>query len=117
MANTTKTHDLVVVTGEYQSGGQTKKRYENIGSVMKNENGSFLILKRTFNPAGVPNTGDRDSIMVSMFEPRAGQGNDQRNQGGGNQGGGGSGYGGGGQPSAGDGFSDSEIPFAPVTLI
>jgi hypothetical protein len=27
----TKTHDLAVKVGEYQKGGETKGRYENIG--------------------------------------------------------------------------------------
>lgn len=67
---TTKLMDLVVTIGEYQNrNGETKKRYENVGSLMRNDNGQFLMLKRTFNPAGVP--GDRDNILISMFEPKA----------------------------------------------
>lgn len=67
---TTKLYDLVVKTGEYTDNqGNTKGRYENIGAVMRNENGQFAMLKKTFNPAGVPS--DRDTIMVSMFEPKA----------------------------------------------
>lgn len=67
---TTKLYDLAVKTGEYQdSDGKTKGRYENIGAVMRNDNGQFLMLKRTFNPAGVEARGD--SILVSMFEPKA----------------------------------------------
>lgn len=109
MANAEKTHDLVVTTGEYQSGGQTKKRYKNIGAVFRNANGSYIMLDKTFNPAGVPGNADRDTIIVSMFEPRAGEGNDQRNRGG-NQ----SGYGGGGgghQAPPSNNIDDDEIPF------
>jgi len=62
-----KTHDLAVKTGTYQKDGQEKGRYINIGSVMKNENGAFLILNRTFNPAGVPNPENREGVMVSLF--------------------------------------------------
>ena len=66
-----KLYDLAVKTGEYQnSQGETKGRYENIGSLMQNENGQFLILKRTFNPAGVPNPDCKDSVLVSCFEPK-----------------------------------------------
>lgn len=68
-----KTHDLVVKTGEYTDrNGQTKASYEPIGSLMMSDKGPFILLKRTFNPAGVPVDGDR--VMVSCFEPR----NDQQ---------------------------------------
>lgn len=67
----TKKYDAVVKTGEYTDrSGQTKARYENIGTVMVGDNGPYLILKRTFNPAGVPNPDNRDSLLVSFFEPR-----------------------------------------------
>lgn len=66
-----KKYDLVVKIGTYTDRyGQEKGRYENIGSVMEGDNGPFAILKRTFNPAGVPNPDNRDSVLVSMFEPR-----------------------------------------------
>ncbi len=68
-----KLYDLVVKTGEYQVNGETKARYENIGSVMQGDNGQFAIIKRTFNPAGVPNPDGKDSIIVSMFEPKSNQ--------------------------------------------
>lgn len=66
---TTKLYDLAVKVGEYQDrNGNTKGRYENIGAAMRNDNGTFLMLKKTFNPAGVP--GDGDSVLVSCFEPK-----------------------------------------------
>ena len=70
---THKTHDLVVKTGEYMKNGETKSRYENIGSIMMGDNGPFIILKRTFNPAGVPNPECKDSVIVSCFEPQVQQ--------------------------------------------
>ena len=74
-----KIADLVVKTGEYQNGqGETKGRYENVGSMMEGDNGNFMILKRTFNPAGVPNPDCKDSVIVSCFEPQQQQG--QNNQ-------------------------------------
>lgn len=98
---TTKLYDLAVKTGEYQNNnGETKARYENVGAVMRNDNGQFLMLKRTFNPAGVP--GDRDTVLISMFEPRQRDGG-QRQQGGG--------YNAGGQPSNHD-MGGDDIPFA-----
>lgn len=40
MAN--KTHDLTVKTGEYTNAqGETKGRYENIGSLMQGDNGQI----------------------------------------------------------------------------
>ena len=66
-----KKYDLAVKTGTYINGqGEEKGRYENIGAVMVGENGPFLMLKTTFNPAGVPNPDNRDSILVSCFEPQ-----------------------------------------------
>ncbi|MBL4940932.1 MAG: hypothetical protein JKY81_04640 [Colwellia sp.] len=65
---THKIADLVVKTGEYQKDGETKGRYENVGSMMQGDNGQFMILKRTFNPAGVPNPDCKDSVIVSCFE-------------------------------------------------
>lgn len=76
-----KLFDAAVKTGEYVDGqGQTKGRYENIGTVMQGDNGMFLVLKRTFNPAGVPNPENKDSVLISFFEPK------QQQQGGYNQG-------------------------------
>ena len=73
-------YDLAVKTGEYTDrDGQTKGRYENIGKVMRNDNGQFMLLKRTFNPAGV--SADGDMLMVSMFEPKPREGrSDQARQ-------------------------------------
>ena len=65
---TKKTYDLAVKTGEYQKDGQTKNRYQNIGSVMEKEDGGkFILLDRTFSPAGVINPDNRDTVIVSLF--------------------------------------------------
>ena len=65
-----KLYDLKVKVGEYQKDGDTKGRYETIGAVMANDDGGkFIMLRRTFNPAGVPNPDGRDALLVSMFEP------------------------------------------------
>lgn len=66
-----KIYDAVVKTGSYtNSNGEEKARYENVGSVFEGDKGPFLVLKRTFNPAGVPFKDGSDSIMVSLFEPK-----------------------------------------------
>ena len=67
-----KIRDLAVKVGEYTDAqGKTKGRYQNIGSLMKTDDGGeFLILDRWFNPAGVPNPEGRPGLMVSCFKPR-----------------------------------------------
>ena len=64
-----KVKDLAVKTGSYMKDGQEKGRYENVGSLMKMDDGSFFVLlKRTFNPAGVPVQDGKDQIIVSVFD-------------------------------------------------
>lgn len=66
-----KLFDLAVKTGSYvDNQGNEKGRYENVGSMMQGDHGPFLFLKTTFNPAGVPNPDGRDSVLISMFEPK-----------------------------------------------
>lgn len=69
-----KIMDVVVKTGEYQdNAGMTKGRYQNVGSLMAGEDGrQFIIMERTFNPAGVPNPQGRSSVILSLFEPNNG---------------------------------------------
>jgi hypothetical protein len=69
---THKTHDLAVKTGTYTDRqGNEKGRWMNVGSVLEtNDGGRVILLNRTFNPAGVPNPDGRDTVMLSMFEPR-----------------------------------------------
>lgn len=88
-----RTHDLAVKTGSYTTpSGETKNRYENIGSVMVGDKGELLLIKRTFNPAGVPNPENRDSVLVYKFEVRDKQAS---------------------TPAGGDDFDD-DIPFNQV---
>lgn len=78
-----KTQDLAVVVGTYpDSNGDTKKRYEQVGHIWTSDDGDNMVtIKRTFNPAGVPNPDDRDSVALYMFEIRnKNQGQDQDQQ-------------------------------------
>lgn len=93
-----KKFDVAVVTGEYQSGGQTKKRWMNIGVVMENDKGMYLLLDPVINLAAIPRGEGKDRVMASFFEPRDGQGGGQSS-------------GGGGQRSAPPAGGDDEIPF------
>lgn len=67
-----KLYDLAAKTGEYlDSNGKTKGRWQNVGAVMANDDGGkFIMLDRTFNPAGIPNPDNRSTVLLSMFEPR-----------------------------------------------
>lgn len=68
-----KLKDLAVKTGSYTTAaGETKGRYENVGHILQMDDGrKIMLLKRTFNPAGVPNPDHRDWVILSVFEPIA----------------------------------------------
>lgn len=69
----TKLYDLKVKTGEYTNQqGEKKGRYVTVGRIMQADDGKeYIMLDRTFNPAGVPDLTGRggDSILISKFEP------------------------------------------------
>jgi hypothetical protein len=68
---TKKTHDLCVKTGSYESNGETKGRWMNVGALMEdNEGRPFIMLNACFNPAGIQREEGRESILVSCFEPQ-----------------------------------------------
>jgi len=70
-----KKFDLVVKVGEYTDGqGQTKGRFKNVGVMMEGDKGPYILLDRTFNPAGVGGNEGRESIIVSLYEPKDGAG-------------------------------------------
>lgn len=76
---TRKIKDLAVVVGQYQSGNDTKNRYLNVGSVMETDSGGkFILLDRTFSPAGVPNPDGRSTVLISMFDAKDDQQQQQR---------------------------------------
>lgn len=120
---------LTAKIGTYERDGQTKGRYANLGVVMSNDNGEYMLMDPTVSLSGIlalqnamaASTGgqQRDRVMVSIFSDDNGgrQGNQGGGYGGGSSGGGG-GYGGG---STGGGYGenngggrsdlDTEIPF------
>ena len=68
-----KQYDLCIRGREYtDKNGNIKNAWENIGAVMQGDKGPYMFLKRTFNPAGVEVEPGRESILVSMFEPKSG---------------------------------------------
>lgn len=68
-----KKYNLAVKTGEYQKDGQTKGRYQNVGAIMESEKGQFILLEKTFNPAGIQD--GKNSVLIHMFEEKKEQGN------------------------------------------
>ena len=71
-----KQYDLCIKGREYtDKNGNIKNAWENIGAVMQGDKGPYMFLKRTFNPAGVEVEPGRESILVSMFEPKSGGNN------------------------------------------
>lgn len=103
------TKRLAAKVGEYEKDGKTKGRYVDIGVILSNDNGEFVLLDPTVSLSGVmmqqrilaQATGKKvgDRVMASVFD------NDR--QGGGYSGGQGAGGGG-----FGGGLDDGgEIPF------
>ncbi len=74
MARVLKEMAVVVATYEDRNTGQQKNRYRNIGVLMESEtNGEcyqYLLIDRTFNPAGVPAKAGSDKVLISLFDPR-----------------------------------------------
>lgn len=68
-----KVCDLAVKTGTYQKDGQEKGRYQNVGAVMEGENGRFILLEKTFNPAGIQD--GKGSVLIHMFDVKKSGGN------------------------------------------
>ena len=62
---TKKTHTLAVKVGTYTKNGEEKNKYLYIGSILEGEYGPFILMDKTFNPAGVNHEGD--CIKISMF--------------------------------------------------
>ena len=64
-----KKYDIVLKAGEYQKDGQTKSKWMNLGAVMENDKGPYLILDPHVNLAAFMEDG-RDMIIASLFEPK-----------------------------------------------
>lgn len=76
---------LTAKIGEYEKDGQTKGRYVEVGVILSNDKGEYILMDPTVNLAGVltlqnmmnhkagRKTGDR--VMVGVFsEDRGGSG-------------------------------------------
>ncbi len=77
---------------EYQKDGETKGKYVEIGVILENNNGQFILLDPTVNLAGVlakQNVMEfskggqmRDNVMCSIFDNDNQQNQPNQNQGG-----------------------------------
>ena len=66
-----KLYDICIKTGTYEKDGKTEGRYENVGCIMEKEEGKpFMMINRTFNPAGIANPENRSSALLSLFVPK-----------------------------------------------
>jgi len=94
-----KMYDVAVKVGTYEDAdGKMKNRYKNVGVVLRGKYGPYLLLDRTFSPAGVPaQAQDATTVLCSMFEPKgsAQRGGVEHRQG--------------GNPPPGGGWGDEEV--------
>lgn len=64
-------YNITVKTGSYEKNGETKGRYQTVGSVMEKDDGSrFILIDPLFNFAGVKREEGRDRVICSLMEPK-----------------------------------------------
>jgi hypothetical protein len=75
-----KTHDLAVKVREYTDReGNQKAQWQNIGALMDDEKGGmFILLEAWVNLAAFPRREGSSAVLVSCFEPREQDGQQQR---------------------------------------
>ena len=65
----TKICDICATTGKYTDrDGKEKNRYINVGSVIKGDYGTYIMLNAHFNPAGIPRKEGSEAIVLSLFK-------------------------------------------------
>ena len=76
---------LAVANGQYQTDGQTKTRWVNVGVIGVSSNGKeYMLIDPTINFAGFPREEGKDMVMVGIFDDsQQQQGGQQNNNGGG----------------------------------
>ena len=94
---------IVAKVGSYEKNGETKNRYQEIGVILENSNGEYVLLDPTVDLAGVMMlqriaSGKGEKVICSIFTDEPRTNSPQSNEG----------YGAGGQPSR---DLDDEIPF------
>jgi len=79
---TKKIKNLCVASGKYTGNdGQEHTNWLTIGAILQKEDGGkFMLLERTFNPAGCPNPENRSTLIVSMFDVKPKDGEQAQSQ-------------------------------------
>ncbi|MBQ7262081.1 MAG: hypothetical protein IJR14_00025 [Synergistaceae bacterium] len=70
-----KVYDIAVRTGSYTTrDGEERGRWDNVGAVFVHEGRDgdrpYILLKRTFNPAGLEAREGSDTVLLSLFKPK-----------------------------------------------
>lgn len=71
-----KKYDLCIRMTYTDKNGDTKTSWENVGVMMENGNGPYILIKPWINFAGFPREEGRSHLIVSIFEHKE---SDQRN--------------------------------------
>jgi len=67
------TKRLAAKVGTYEKGGETKNKYVNLGAILSNDKGEYMLLDATVSLSGVlvaqnaMSGQSRNNIMVSIF--------------------------------------------------
>lgn len=63
-----KKFDLKVKSGEYEKNGEIKNSYRKVGVMIEGSNGPYILLDKTFNPAGIQD--GKENLLISIFEQK-----------------------------------------------
>lgn len=67
----TKIKDAAVVTSKFNSNGQDKSRWTNVGALFQNDDGSmFLSLNAFFNFSALQRKDGSDRVIIGLFDPK-----------------------------------------------
>ena len=68
-----KLKDIAVVVGTYQKDGKETFKWKTVGALIENNGKQYIMLDRSFNPAGTfveKGRESSDQIVMSLFEPK-----------------------------------------------
>ena len=74
-----KKYDLCVKMSYTDKNGDTKTSWENVGVMMENGNGPYILIKPWVNFAGFPRDEGRSHLIVSLFEHKENEQRSSRN--------------------------------------